>query len=146
MKKKLTEKERKLRRKERRRRALKRCAKGNRKPVGYWRDHRKTSKSSREYKGLPWPKEAEWDEDEKAAVLEYLWNAEFTGHYKGYSNCRICGARNGYAERGDSKYNFPDGLAHYVEEHNVKLPRSFIEHALKWKKKHDRKNRAKASG
>lgn len=125
-----TDAERKRRRKRRRKAALKRCAKGNRKPVGYWRDHRKTSKSYKEYKGLPWPKETEWDEDEKEAVLEYLRNAEFTGHYKGFSTCRICGERNGYSERGDRNYNFPDGLAHYVEEHNVKLPRSFIEYVL----------------
>lgn len=123
-----TEAERK--RKERRRRALERCAKGNRKPVGYWRDHRKTSKSCKKYKGLPWPKEMEWDEDEKEAVLEYLLSAEFLGHYEGYSTCRICGERNGYADRGDRVYNFPSGLAHYVEEHNVKLPRTFIEHAI----------------
>jgi hypothetical protein len=48
----------------------------------------------------------------------------------GWSECRICGAENGSGERVDGSYLWPDGLAHYVRDHAVRLPREFIVHVL----------------
>jgi hypothetical protein len=42
--------------------------------------------------------------------------------YMGYSNCRICGCRNGSGELTDGVFIWPEGLGHYVREHNVRLP------------------------
>lgn len=41
----------------------------------------------------------------------------------GKSLCRICGQINGSAELTDGvRFVWPEGLAHYVEAHNVRLP------------------------
>ncbi|MBB5803089.1 hypothetical protein F4560_002857 [Saccharothrix ecbatanensis] len=41
----------------------------------------------------------------------------------GTSLCRICGQINGSAELTDGvRFVWPEGLAHYVEAHNVRLP------------------------
>ena len=36
---------------------------------------------------------------------------------------------NGSLELTDGTYVWPEGLAHYVEQHGVKLPGEFLEHA-----------------
>jgi hypothetical protein len=47
----------------------------------------------------------------------------------GYSTCRICGDyRNGDRELTDGVYLWPQGLAHYVREHQVRLPSQFLDH------------------
>ncbi|MEV4535024.1 hypothetical protein AB0J82_14455 [Asanoa sp. NPDC049518] len=41
----------------------------------------------------------------------------------GFSTCRFCAARNGSVELTDGEhFIWPDGLAHYVETHQVSLP------------------------
>lgn len=41
----------------------------------------------------------------------------------GTSFCRVCGQANGSAELTDGvRFVWPEGLAHYVEAHNVRLP------------------------
>jgi hypothetical protein len=44
--------------------------------------------------------------------------------------CRFCGAENGSSERSDGVYLWPEGLAHYIRRHNVRLPAAVIEHIL----------------
>ena len=43
--------------------------------------------------------------------------------YRGYSNCRICGCRNGSNEleikKGDTIYMIPEGYLHYLIDHKV---------------------------
>jgi hypothetical protein len=46
----------------------------------------------------------------------------------GYSECRLCGARNGSLELTDGVYVWPDGLSHYVRQHSVRLPTAFTDH------------------
>lgn len=47
----------------------------------------------------------------------------------GYSPCRLCGlASNGNLDLTDGTYIWPEGLAHYVLEHSVRLPDEFIHH------------------
>ena len=42
--------------------------------------------------------------------------------------CRICGAQNGSLELTDGVFLWPEGLAHYVTAHAVRLPAAFVEH------------------
>ncbi len=46
----------------------------------------------------------------------------------GFSGCRLCGEVNGSAEFTDGVYLWPEGLAHYVREHSVKLPDEVLAH------------------
>ena len=72
--------------------------------------------------------DAEWDEDERAEVWSHL-RAGFTARaYLGRSDCRICGEAVGSLEVSDGTYIWPEGLAHYVREHSVRLPVEFVEH------------------
>lgn len=57
----------------------------------------------------------------KRRVVQYLRDAPEVARYRGYSTCRICGISNGCAEQSDGVYRWPEGLAHYVEAHNVWL-------------------------
>lgn len=52
-------------------------------------------------------------------------------HYKGWSTCRICKAKNGSAEYKltalGTTWVWPAGFAHYVSEHNVRPSLAFQE-------------------
>jgi hypothetical protein len=48
----------------------------------------------------------------------------------GQSSCRFCGADNGALEYSDGVYQWPEGLAHYVSDHSVRLPGEFVAHAV----------------
>ncbi|HXW79436.1 MAG TPA: hypothetical protein VEJ84_08040 [Acidimicrobiales bacterium] len=50
--------------------------------------------------------------------------------YMGYSKCRLCGCRNGSGERTDGVFIWPEGLAHYVRDHAVRLPEVIENHLL----------------
>ncbi|MFI5297271.1 MAG: hypothetical protein ACHREM_04170 [Polyangiales bacterium] len=83
--------------------------------------------------GLPDPKtmvDTTWSSAERAAVVAYLRAAPIVENYFGWSDCRICGCRNGSSERSDGVYLWPDGFAHYLEAHHVKPPTDFIAHVL----------------
>jgi hypothetical protein len=86
--------------------------------LGLWREE-KDSKSK-----LPWPEVSRrllFPEPQKEIrkVLAFLKGGHVTVHYKGWSECRICGQPNGsrYMERGPFRY--PEGYIHYIEEHAV---------------------------
>jgi hypothetical protein len=72
-----------------------------------------------------------WDESDRARVAQYLQRGgiEIWGQC-GMSQCRFCGASNGSGERSDGVYLWPEGLAHYIRVHNVRLPAVVIEHIL----------------
>ena len=103
--------------------------------IGFWKSN---SKFSREDDNLPDPNTLIdsdfWKQYDKAFVVNYLKNAKVDMAYRGYSTCRICGALNGTRDLTDGKYVFPDGLYHYVKEHDVKLPIEFVEHILRVEK------------
>jgi len=52
--------------------------------------------------------------------------------FGGVSTCRFCGHQNGALELSDGVWYWPDGLVHYVTEHDVRLPSEFVEHALEY--------------
>lgn len=93
--------------------------------LGYWRSEFEPD--------LPHPKDwvdATWNENERDAIIDYLDQGLVRESYRGLSPCRMCGNHNGYRELTDGTYVWPEGLAHYVRDHAVRLPRAFVEHAL----------------
>jgi hypothetical protein len=91
--------------------------------IGYWRSEHTPD----------WPDprvfiDASWDVDERSAVADYLFAGTLLRAYLGYSSCRICGQQNGNLEYTDGRFAWPEGLAHYVDVHGVRLPGSVIEH------------------
>jgi hypothetical protein len=94
--------------------------------VGYWR--------SATDPDLPDPArlvDEAWSSDEREIVVGYLRAGLPVLHMMGFSPCRMCDlATNGNAEFTDGAFLWPEGLAHYVEEHAVRLPDQFSRHAL----------------
>lgn len=93
--------------------------------IGYWAGPSTTGS---------WPSPEDfvdhtWDEDDRDFVAYYLASGEVARTYMGYSPCRVCGRNNGAMERSDGTYVWPDGLAHYVADHGVRLPDQFVQHA-----------------
>ncbi|MFG2039917.1 hypothetical protein [Dactylosporangium sp. NPDC048998] len=57
------------------------------------------------------------------SVAAYLRSGTVFAAAAGVSVCRLCGAANGSTEKTDGEhFVWPEGLAHYVEEHGVRLP------------------------
>jgi hypothetical protein len=91
--------------------------------IGYWR--------SEADDGWPDPHELideTWDEQERHWVSLYLERAFVAWAMFGISECRLCGRANGSAELTDEVYLWPEGLAHYVRDHSVRLPAEVLAH------------------
>lgn len=91
--------------------------------VGYWRSDNEPH----------WPDplplvDPSWDEEQRFWVASYLKHGFVARMYLGKSRCRVCGEWNGSLELSDGAYLWPEGLAHYVYEHAVRLPPEFLEH------------------
>ena len=48
--------------------------------------------------------------------------------YRGLSPCRFCGRDNGHRELTYGTYQWPEGLAHYLWVHEVRLPVAVVTH------------------
>jgi len=95
--------------------------------VGYWLPRPEDTP----FHGLIWPGtvvDEDWDPEERALIINHLKNSTTHTRWMGYSGCRFCGKLNGTRCFTDGKYIFPEGYAHYLEEHGVKPPAEFIEH------------------
>jgi hypothetical protein len=58
-----------------------------------------------------------------------IWRRESRrGRLQAARSVEICGKANGCAELTDGVYLWPEGLAHYVLEHSVKLPDDVLDH------------------
>lgn len=93
--------------------------------IGYWKN--------KNYPNLPDPKkyiDNRWNDHRKDNVVRYLKSGEKVSYYLGWSTCRICGCQNGSSELTDGAFVWPEGLAHYIEEHNVKPPELFIKYIM----------------
>jgi len=82
-----------------------------------------------------WPRpqsfvDPNWDEQERQTVLAYLESGTINRAYMGFSPCRFCGANNGALEFTDGVYAWPEGLAHYIQEHALRLPAEVVAHAI----------------
>ena len=63
----------------------------------------------------------------RRAVATYLRSGTAFVVAAGFSACRFCGIRNGSAELTDGEhFVWPQGLAHYVESHDVWLPEEVV--------------------
>lgn len=77
----------------------------------------------------------EMDLSIKLKVIEYLKNGHRATYFMGYARCRFecelsCRKELGCAELTDGQWYWPEGLAHYVEKHNVLLPPQFMQHLI----------------
>ncbi|MFI7425895.1 hypothetical protein ACIBPB_02795 [Micromonospora sp. NPDC049836] len=93
--------------------------------IGYWR--------SEEHPEFPDPHDlvdTSWDDAEKRQVSWYLSQGTLARLYMGSSRCRICGQMNGAMEYSDDTYTWPEGLAHYISDHSVRLPDEVVRHAI----------------
>lgn len=97
--------------------------------VGYWFNDRAPSAYPRPQRLV-----GAWDPGEQACVVVYLRAGDELESYRGTSYCRFtCGtpsAQMGSLDLTDGRFAWPEGLAHYVEAHDVRLPDHFIAHAL----------------
>jgi hypothetical protein len=94
--------------------------------IGYWIDVDRPE--------LPDPSrfvDIDWDLNERRDVASYLNGGRPTNSGCGCSPCRLCGAANGFEELSDGTYLWPEGLAHYVLDHAVRLPDEVVQHALR---------------
>ncbi len=71
-----------------------------------------------------------WNDEDRDIVALYLQGGTIVRSYMGFSLCRICGEQNGNNEMSDGTYVWPEGLGHYVRNHSVRLPQTFVAHVL----------------
>src|SRR4051794_39808748 len=93
--------------------------------IGYWRNE--------QHPEFPDPSalvDRTWEEDERHVLGVYLASGTMVATYMGRSHCRLCGQDNGSLEFTDGVYQWPEGLAHYVREHSVRLPTEVVTHAV----------------
>lgn len=62
---------------------------------------------------------------ERDRVVDYLRSGCVQRVQMGFSTCRFCGQPNGTAELTDGAYLWPEGLAHYLTDHAVRLSEEF---------------------
>lgn len=93
-------------------------------PIGYWYSEKESK--------LPMPvaNSSILSKKDKLKIVNYLSNGKNVNNWRGFANCRICNCRNGSADLSDGIFIWPEGLAHYVSEHNVSLPLKFTNHVL----------------
>jgi hypothetical protein len=100
--------------------------------IGYWHGDRAP--------GWPDPVDfvdTEWDADEREGVFMYLRRGLLARAFLGPSSCRFCQAKVGNLELTDGYYIWPEGLAHYVWEHSVRLPPEFVQHVARMERARD---------
>lgn len=73
-----------------------------------------------------------WRPAVREAVLRYLRAGKVLVRYPEPSFCRFdCGEpAMGKSDCTDGRFVWPEGLAHYVEHHDVQLPESFVAHVV----------------
>lgn len=73
-----------------------------------------------------------WEPAQRAAVLAYLRAGRELMRFPDPSFCRFgCGIEHtGAGDHTDGRWVWPEGLAHYVERHDVRLPEPFVAHAV----------------
>ena len=101
---------------------------GRRKIIGYWREPQD--------RDLPDPRDLidpDWDPTTRRRVCAYLSRPTFVQPYvsAGFSRCRFCKELNGSGELSDGVYVWPDGLVHYIRDHQVRLPDDVVEHIVR---------------
>lgn len=95
--------------------------------IGYWH-----SEDEPFWPDPAWFVDDDWATSERGRVLTYLRGGVTPWAAAGPNWCRFrCEDRwCGSVELSDGHYLWPEGLAHYVERHGVRLPHEFVIHAL----------------
>ena len=97
--------------------------------LGYWRTRDRRFRDPR-----PDPKDfvdLSWDPAERARVVLHLRAGATVFTWVGSSTCRFCGLRPcGWSDLTDGVYGWPEGLAHYVDDHGLRPPDEFVRHVL----------------
>ncbi|WP_406026197.1 hypothetical protein OH802_06445 [Nocardioides sp. NBC_00850] len=113
--------------------------------IGYWREtlpeggnpgmpaQRAADYERLRQQGLRWPDPVKFvdgagDEEARRRTTRHLEVGTLVNQYRGISRCRLCEKDNGSAEMTDGTYCWPEGLAHYVRQHDVRLPEAFLRH------------------
>lgn len=91
--------------------------------IGYWR-----SPMEPEFPDPSRFVDLSWSEEERDMVVAHLESESAIWAQAGLSYCRFCGQDNGSAEMSDGIYLWPEGLAHYLRAHHVRLPDVFVQH------------------
>lgn len=94
--------------------------------IGYWKGPCEPDEALPDPTGFIDPA---WDPVIRSEVIGYLRTGEAPFTSAGTSECRLCGCTNGSEERSDGTFLWPEGLAHYLEFHDVRLPDEFVAHA-----------------
>jgi hypothetical protein len=84
---------------------------------------------------VAWPDERSfvdpsWAAEERERVARYLEVWTLVNVELGISDCRFCKQENGTGALTDGAFCWPEGLPHYVWEHEVRLPTPFVEHVF----------------
>ena len=83
------------------------------------------------YLPKPVPNLKPWKGQKKfLAALDKAESKARESRFKGSSKCRICGCTNGSADYKLDFWQWPDGLRHYIEKHNVRPSLAFQEFIL----------------
>jgi hypothetical protein len=93
--------------------------------IGYWSHPTDSAEHSR---GWPDPRDlaGAWSADNRLATLAHLRRGKVFRTFAGRSECRICGLDLGEQELTDGVWAWPQGLEHYIEKHDVRLPDTFV--------------------
>lgn len=92
---------------------------------GFWTDGTPdTAHLPKAVPSEPWP-----GQNLFLKALAYVEKCSDEHNYKGWSNCRCCGIKNGsadfYRTRLGIKFIWPCGFSHYVEKHNIRPSLAF---------------------
>ena len=71
-----------------------------------------------------------WRCADRARIVAYLQSGLCIASALGHSWCRVCrmrGKEMGSGEFSDGEWLWPEGLAHYIEAHQVRLPEPVVE-------------------
>ena len=93
--------------------------------IGYWHDEGYAA-------SLPHPQclvDPKWERDRRRRIVGYLKAGRTAIAYPGSSYCRFGCAEKGSVELTDGTWIWPEGLAHYVHMHKIRLPDEFVAHA-----------------
>jgi hypothetical protein len=100
-----------------------RAATGCLKRVGYWA-------RGDEVSIYPNPRHLvrlDWRSQERARIVSYLQAGEVQMSSMGFSPCRFGCGSYGSSDLTDGVWCWPEGLAHYIEAHAVRLPDEFAD-------------------
>ncbi|WP_164012624.1 hypothetical protein [Pyxidicoccus trucidator] len=96
--------------------------------VGYWKG---TGEDAR----WPHPRDLvdpSWEKERRQQIVSYLQRGVVILECLGYSHCRFPGgppgAQMGCRELSDGAWCWPEGLAIYVRDYDVRLPDEFVAH------------------